>query len=203
MQLLRITTIPIKIKMKVESAKLQINQEPPRMKQKTVRSRLSIKKQDAKVLISTYELRKRLGQMKLLDSAREAARKGLESAQAATAEYAELGNKLAMAYKGVSVPEAAYSKLVKEPKSQKVFLPSVGAQLAWENASLDFDYDPGKLQTEWDTGSADLVYVPGNLELEIEQYPDVKIEYLGSPNYVPPSANPEYNEESDGNENKN
>jgi len=195
MQLLRITTVPIKIKMNVENAKLQLNQELPRMKQQTSRSRLSLKKQDIKVRIDTYEARKRMGMLNMRDYAKAAARKGIEGAQAAAAEYAELGNKLAMAHKGVTVSEAAYSKLVKEPVSQKVYLPAVGAQLAWEGGTLEAAFEPAQVQTDWDTGTADLVYVPGDLEVEIEQYPDIRIEYMGSPNYVPPSSDPEYEEE--------
>ena len=38
------------------------------------------------------------------------------------------------------------------------------------------------------------VYVPGELNVNVEQYPRVDIEYIGEPMYVPPSANPAYEE---------
>ena len=38
------------------------------------------------------------------------------------------------------------------------------------------------------------VYVPGELAINVEQYPKVEIEYVGEPLYVPPSANPSYEE---------
>ena len=126
MQLLRITTIPIKMKMSREDARLQVDQNPPHMKQKTVRSKLTLKKEDVKVRIDTYEARKRMGQINLTDQARQAARRGIEGALEAMAKYVKLGNMLAQAHKGVTVPEAAYARLAREPKSQKVFLPAAG-----------------------------------------------------------------------------
>ena len=33
-----------------------------------------------------------------------------------------------------------------------------------------------------------VAFVPGNIELSILQYPDIEIEYVGGPIYVPPSA---------------
>jgi hypothetical protein len=196
MQLLRITTIPIKIKMNVESAKLKINQEQAKMHQRTYHGRLSLTKQDIKVRIDTYEARKSMGRLNVMDATKAAANRGIESAQAATAEYAELGNKLAQAYKGVTIPDIAYSKMVKEPTTQMVFLPSVGAQLSWEGGTLETEYQPDQVETEWETGSAGLEYVPGDLKFEVEQYPSLQIEYMGSPNYVPPSSNPDYKEEN-------
>ena len=35
-------------------------------------------------------------------------------------------------------------------------------------------------------------FIPGNIEMSITQHPDVLIEYVGGPIYVPPSADPNY-----------
>ena len=35
-------------------------------------------------------------------------------------------------------------------------------------------------------------YIPGKFSIEILQYPKVSVEWLGSPTYVPPSADPNY-----------
>ena len=37
--------------------------------------------------------------------------------------------------------------------------------------------------------------MPGNIELSIEQYPDVIIQYVGKPIYVPPSVAEHFNGE--------
>ena len=39
-------------------------------------------------------------------------------------------------------------------------------------------------------------YIPGKFNFSITQYPEVKIEYLGEPVYVPKSADPNYDEEA-------
>ncbi len=41
-------------------------------------------------------------------------------------------------------------------------------------------------------GIQDFEFVPASVEFTVIQRPEVRIEYLGSPNYVPPSAAPEY-----------
>ena len=35
-------------------------------------------------------------------------------------------------------------------------------------------------------------FIPGDIQLSITQQPDVLIEYIGGPLYVPPSADPNY-----------
>ena len=35
-------------------------------------------------------------------------------------------------------------------------------------------------------------FIPGDIEMSITQQPDVLIEYVGGPIYVPPSADPNY-----------
>ena len=39
-------------------------------------------------------------------------------------------------------------------------------------------------------------YVPGKYQMDILQYPKITVEYLGTPTYVPPSADPNYEEKS-------
>lgn len=191
MQLLKITSVPIKIKMNSERAKLQIDQELPQLRQKTSRSRLSINTQNIKVRIDTYQARKRLGNHNVLDFAKEAAQKGVEAARAATADYSELGSKLAQAYKGVTIPDAVYPKLVHNPVSQEGFVPSVGAELSWEGGTTDIQYKPSTIENTFEIFGPKLDYIPVALKFEVEQYPGLQIEYLGSPTYVPPSSDPD------------
>lgn len=56
----------------------------------------------------------------------------------------------------------------------------------WQPSMLDLD-----IEMTYDDGT-DLRYVPGKVSVEIEEYPSVQIEYLGGPMYVPPSADPNH-----------
>lgn len=195
MQLLKITSIPIKIKMQTHMAKLQAQQQKPTLTLETTAGKLSSQSQNTNVKINSYQARKSLGLKTTGDLVKEAAQNGIKGAAAATAEYSELGSRLAQANKGVTIADATYSHLVKEPTTQMVFLPSVGAQLSWEGGKTQTDYQPAKVDIEWDVGGTQFEYVPGDVSIEVEQYPDIKIEYTGKPSYVPPSSDPEYVEE--------
>ena len=45
-----------------------------------------------------------------------------------------------------------------------------------------------KLNFDMKIDQGDVKFIPGTIELSISQYPDVEIEYMGEPIYVPPSA---------------
>ncbi|NLM61368.1 MAG: hypothetical protein GX193_04740 [Clostridiales bacterium] len=197
MQLLKITTIPIKIKIDVVMARLKLSQKPAQAEQRTLNARLRMNREDIKVHIDTYPFRKNLGLLKFKDFARKAAERGKEATVQAMSRYAELGNKLAMAHKGVSVAQAAYESPITVPPPETAYQPGAGAILSWSGPQLDTEFDPPQVEMDWDIGKAELEYIPGKLEIEIEQYPDIKIEYLGSPSYVPPSADPNYSEDED------
>ena len=74
------------------------------------------------------------------------------------------------------------------------FIPSVGADISWTPADLAIDFAPASVNFEPEVQKTESVYVPGELNVNVEQYPRVEIEYIGEPMYVPPSANPAYEE---------
>lgn len=56
-----------------------------------------------------------------------------------------------------------------------------------------FDYSMDRETFDWNTNSKpQLEYIPASIEYSIAQYPEVVIEYVGEPIYVPASANPNY-----------
>ena len=61
-------------------------------------------------------------------------------------------------------------------------------------ADLAIDFAPASVNFEPKVQKTESVYVPGELNVNVEQYPRVDIEYIGEPMYVPPSANPAYEE---------
>lgn len=69
--------------------------------------------------------------------------------------------------------------------------PSVEAQPFVSRSS--FDYQMDRETFEWNNSEMpQLEYVPSTIEYSVTQYPDVIIEYVGDPIYVPASSNPNY-----------
>ncbi len=72
------------------------------------------------------------------------------------------------------------------------FIPDTMAELSWSQPDVTIDYQMDKLNFDWRIFKGDFEFVPGNIEFNITQQPDVIIEYIGGPIYVPPSSDPNY-----------
>lgn len=197
-QLLKITTIPMKYEVQVEHPKLLMKQSQPQSEINTTPGSFNMESKNIQVKLDTYEARRSLGCMSAADLCAEAAQQGQQAAQDATAQYVEMGNQMAQIQKGVSIPDVVYSKLFSQsPTTQMVFLPSVGPQISWDSNNLNVEYTPADLNINWKINPVDMEFVPGSYTINITQYPEVKIEYLGKPMYIPPSADPDYVEPED------
>lgn len=82
--------------------------------------------------------------------------------------------------------------MMEQPESYTAFLPSTGPNISWLPNQLNKNYQAGELSFDWQTARNVFEYVPGRFHMEVLQYPKVQIEYLGEPNYVPKSADPNY-----------
>lgn len=56
------------------------------------------------------------------------------------------------------------------------------------NSDLSVRYQLDKLNFDMKIGNGNFEFIPGDIELVVTQRPEVKIEYIGKPIYVPPSA---------------
>ena len=72
------------------------------------------------------------------------------------------------------------------------FLPETGVDLSWEPGQMQIRYEMDKLNFDWKINGTGFKFVPGDIEFTMTQRPEVIIKYMGSPMYVPPSADPNY-----------
>lgn len=194
MQLLKITTVPIKIEMKVERPRLEMKRNDPSVEMKAKPVKLRLQAQNTKVNINTKNMRYSMGYRDVFEMSTDAAREGSTAALEATAQYAEIGNQMTKIHQGANVADIMYSKFYRGYTTQMAFIPSEGPEIDWAPASLDIQYDPAQLEMEWSILQNTMQYHPGDFSIEVTQYPRVDIEYLGDFMYVPPSAKPGYEE---------
>lgn len=199
MQLLKITTIPIQYTIEMEPSRLEVKPaDSPEVQLRTKSGEMQMRHQDIKVRIDSSRARHSLGFRTSSEFASEAAANGKQAGKAATAQYAQMGNRMAYNKSGTNtISQAVTQKLQAGAamKTQQTFLPNVGAEISWQPGELTTRYQPAELQTDWQIHRNELNYVPGKFKMNISQYPKVQIEYIGEPNYVPPSSNPNYKEE--------
>lgn len=198
MQYLKITRVPIKITRTVEPAKVQtISPAKASVKLSVTPQRLNIRSNFAKIKMDNFEnLSQMSGGKSAAALSRDFAEYGKSSASQATGDYTDIGNQLAdIGRGGASIPDIIKSKMTPDyiPTGIK-YVPTQGPKIDWEPATLNIDVEAAQLKKEPEVTKAERQFTPSKAEVKIDQYPSVKIEYLGDPLYVPPSANPEYEE---------
>lgn len=195
MQLIKITSIPIEYKISVERPRLEVKAaDTPQMEVTRTQPEFQIRTQPAQVRLDTTEMRASLGLKSAPRLIADAAQKGLQDAGKAAAGYAKMGNQMAQIQSGMDVADIVSQKLLAQPTTQTVFLPSSGPAISWQPNSINVNYKAGDTSIDWQVMKNTMDYVPGKFKMDILQYPKIQIEYLGEPNYVPPSANPNYKE---------
>ncbi len=195
--LLRIETIPIEYQLQIQRPRLEMRQadNPQGIMEKTPSS-LKINTQNIQVRLDTTEMRSSIGLKSAKTLISDAATYGKRVALEAVGEMSRYGDEISQIQNGVTVAGLIKQKMLDQPDTVTVFLPSTGPVISWAPNQMNIQYDAGNLAFEWQVNQNVMNYVPGKFEMLIKQYPKVQIEYLGDPNYVPPSANPNYEEES-------
>lgn len=195
MQLLKITNIPIEYEIKIQRPKLEMKQGNSQIHMETQGGQVHMESENIKVRLDTYEARSSIGLKSSGDFADDLARQGKQAAADATAQYAEIGNRMAQIQHDATLADAVYPRMICQNSTAMVFLPATGPDITWEPNMLSMEYEPKELSMDPQVNPIEATYVPGGLSIEITQYPRVEFEYMGEPMYVPPSANPNYKEE--------
>lgn len=193
MQLLQISTTPMKYELEIEPAKLEYQQDfTPTADITRTSPSIKIRSKNTTVEIDTYQARKSLGIQKIGDYIAERAQDGKEHINEKTREYVEIGKEMGNAHNGTKISDIFKQKVFQQPSLYTVFLPAGGAELSWNPAELDVSLDPGDTQLDWQITESSMNYIPGSVRMKIIEYARVNIEYLGGPMYVPPSADPDF-----------
>lgn len=72
-------------------------------------------------------------------------------------------------------------------------IPSCPVDFDWDTQQLSVQYESDKQNYDWLTkNKPKLKFTPASVEFLVKEYAHVEIKYLGKPQYVPPSASPDY-----------
>lgn len=196
MNVLKITTTPIKLSMTSQRARLESQIPDPEAGIIQTPGHLNMRSENIKVNIDSSRARDSLGFKTAKGLMRDAAQEGLKAASDATAQYSRIGNQMMQIQDGITVADIMKNQMLAQSNVTTGFtyLPAVGPDISWTPADLAIDYTPAQVEFLPQTETKPAVYIPGELNVNVEQYPKVEIEYVGEPMYVPPSANPSYEE---------
>lgn len=190
-QLLQIKTIPINYELKVNNARLERRSSTAELEISRDKGGMHIKSRPVRVNIDSFEARNSVVP-NTSTSIKQAAEKGRTASYQATAQYASEGKLMLNAQigQGGEVLDQIIQQRTEQPTGNFgiTFLPSASAQLSYVPPSLTIEYEMDKLNFDMKVEKGQVEFIPGNIELSVTQYPDVVIEYVGKPIYVPPSV---------------
>ena len=72
------------------------------------------------------------------------------------------------------------------------FIPTSPVDISYQAPDLTISYEMDKLNFDLKIANGNFEFIPGNIEVVITQQPDIMIEYVGGPIYVPPSSDPNH-----------
>ena len=197
MQLINITSTPIEYKINIEPGRLEMKQaDNARQKMTSFPSELSIQSRNIEVRLDSTRMRASLNLRNPGEFARYYGSQGMQTAYENIGDRVQFGNQISQIQDGVSISQVVQQKMLEQPTTYTTFIPSAGIDISWQPQQLNLDYQPTQLEFDWQTMKNSMEYVPGKYQMDILQYPKVQIEYLGTPTYVPPSADPNSEEHS-------
>lgn len=196
--LIKITTIPISYELKINNAKLERQSGTAELEISRDKGGMHIKSRPIKVRLDTFEARNSVVPT-TRTATKQFAQDGRTAAYEATAQFAREGQLMLKAKigEGSETLNQIFAQRTAAPTGEfeLTFIPKTGANINWEDSSLLIEYQMDKLNFDMKIDKGEVQFIPGDIQLEISQYPEVNIEYMGSPIYVPPSAAARFNGE--------
>ena len=190
-QLLKITTVPIKYELHIENAKIEKRNATAELEIQRNQGGLKIKSRPIKVNIDTYAARNSVVPT-TKTAISQAAQRGMEKAGEAAATYAQESRQMLRTKNGEG--QKTLQQILEQRASMPTgefrldFIPSTGADLSWEGPAISIEYQMDKLNFDLQVDQGNIEFIPGSVEVSITQHPEVSIEYIGQPIYVPPSV---------------
>lgn len=191
--LLEMRTIPMSMEFKINKAHYEIKNSNASVEITRNEGGLEMHVKPIKLNIDTVDARCSVGIKSVIRSDGDFAKQGIKSAYEATASFAEEGNMmLDIRIKDNPIPEIAIQKFNSEISFNLGVTPSVGSEITWDPQEISIKYEMDKLNFDWKINRPQINFIPGSIEFIINEYPRVEINYIGTPIYVPPSADPNY-----------
>ena len=193
--LLEMKTVPMSFELKVNNARYEMATTNATYELKRDKGGFQMQMKPTRLNIDTIEARYSAGIKSAMRSVADSAQKGVKAAYEASASYAREGElMLNVDLMDNPIPEIAMRKFFSDVNFNLGFAPSVRPDISWNIGGISMNFKMDKLDFDWDFQRPHIEFTPGSIELIIKEYPKIEVNYIGSPIYIPPSADPEYKE---------
>lgn len=193
--LIEIKTVPISIEFKTTDWEFKPADSTAQLELHTEKGGLEIKSKPIQLNIDTYEAQKSASNESVIDSVKSYGAAGKQAAFQATAQYVQEGNILM----NVELNDEAFQQIAdlrlgtNQYESPNIkWIPDHPAEINFDSGDLTIQYQMDKLNFDFKQDKQPLKFIPGDIEFVMAQRPEVIVNYIGGPIYVPPSAAPDY-----------
>lgn len=185
--LINIQTIPLKYEMSITPSRIQRNSKVSQLQIEHTPGSLTIQARPARLQINSQEARNSVCPSLSL-SIRQNVAKGEECAGQSVQKSAKEGTMMANATPSQNILKTIIDSRVSFPIGDfnLDFIPKTGPDIQYQEPSLDIQYQMDRMNFDVRVSGGDIEYIPGSVDFTITQWPDVLIEYIGQPMYVPP-----------------
>ena len=166
--LINIQTIPLKYEMSITPSRIQRNSKVSQLQIEHTPGSLTIQARPARLQINSQEARNSVCPSLSL-SIRQNVAKGEECAGQSVQKSAKEGTMMANA-----------------TPSQNILKTIIDSRVSFPIGDFNIQYQTDRMNFDVRVAGGDIEYIPGSVDFTITQWPDVLIEYIGQPMYVPP-----------------
>lgn len=185
--LLKITSIPIDIEVKIHRASLEPIVGLPKVKISRDKGEFNIDAQPVQIQIDNTKMYNSIGLKKPLQRGLEYGDKGLSISYQAVAKIASDASNVADGKTNASeiAKNDNTADALKNLDMVTAFIPEDGPDISWKDGKLSINYTADKLNIDFDIRKQKFKFTPGSVEFIVNQLPRVEIEYTGEPIYFP------------------
>lgn len=195
--LLKLTTKNMEYNIHTEPGTLTVKQPDPSANPVSTPAIVNTNTVNARMDLDFTQTYESLGMKNVDVVTKQSAAQAVQASNDATREYVKMGNSLSQIQSGITIGDYFKNKNLSQTSitGQLSIMEISSPEIRMENmAETTFDVSRASVEQNWEIERNKMEFIPGKYQMEITQFPEVKIEYVGGINYVPPSADPEYEE---------
>ena len=195
-QLLEITNVPISFELKIHNAKLEVADTSTNQ---GIVDFTGLTPYRPKLYIDTREFRNKARYTSRINTKYDSQgtqgtyENEIFTSMNDTADLLKKGNVLMNTKNDTSSLSDLAVQHIQPTIESTIGIPSCPVDFDWDTQQLSVQYESDKQNYDWLTkNKPKLKFTPASVEFLVKEYAHVEIKFLGKPQYVPPSASPDY-----------
>lgn len=190
-QLLEVKIVPISFELKVHNAKLEVSSNIP--SQQGIVDVHDLAPYTPRLHIDMHEFRNKTKLRVASPNTQNISKNDILSAMNTTTKIAKEGNLLMNAQGGSTTLGSLAFQHAQPTLGTTIGIPSMPTNFNWDSQQLSAQYETDRQNYDWlSKNKPKLSFTPASVEFIVKEYAHVEFTFLGKPQYVPPSASPDY-----------